>query len=271
MLDNKNRYGVITSYDRSWFLKFESDKADSLLISDPIPHDSADPTLLRCLAYLLHQLDFELDVSQVKRKESDDVCGGGRSQDDEEEDDEDDDRDYRPQKSAREEQSHASVRKSPRKAGEQQGGGGQEKQGGQRPIAVEWHELEFLGILGHGASGDVVLAQRNGDRVALKLIDTSKHSDAFRHELRTYRKLSAVQGEVIPRLLFTTRSPSGQVRGLGLELGQPVALSRRETREKLDKLAQLGFVQTDPNASNFIRIGSRVLIIDLESVWPLVN
>ncbi|KAF0452011.1 serine/threonine protein kinase [Gigaspora margarita] len=50
----KNRYGVLSSYDQTWFLQrgIIGDH-DWLRVSDPISNASTDPTLLKSIAYII--------------------------------------------------------------------------------------------------------------------------------------------------------------------------------------------------------------------------
>ena len=48
---NNLRYGIISMYDITWFIKLSDDK--ELFISPPIKHDDTGPTLFECFAYIV--------------------------------------------------------------------------------------------------------------------------------------------------------------------------------------------------------------------------
>ena len=51
--DGKLRYGVLSTYDRSWFLYRPTEDPGCLKFSDCIGRASSNPTLFRCIAYIL--------------------------------------------------------------------------------------------------------------------------------------------------------------------------------------------------------------------------
>ena len=51
--DGKLRYGVLSTYERTWFLYRPDSSPSSLLISDCVERTATDPTLLHCLAYMM--------------------------------------------------------------------------------------------------------------------------------------------------------------------------------------------------------------------------
>lgn len=88
---------------------------------------------------------------------------------------------------------------------------------------VPWSSVELLGEFRSGRSGSVVAANFRSQLVGLKLFDVGKHGNgSFLAELACYKTAQTLQGISIPRLVFVTHSPSGNVAGLGLEFGRPL-------------------------------------------------
>jgi len=288
MMDNNSRYGVITTYNRSWFLKGDPNH-NKVFISDPVHFDSSKPSVLRSFAYVWNQSDHALDGTvarltspqiqveppppppELPKKPSCQEDPEWKLGDDY--DDEDDDDPEPPKKKT----TKTSVKTNPK--GESQKGSSKpqspkrktKSRGSGRKTCpvVDWKEIELIRVIGIGGSGTVVLSRWRGMQVALKLIDTGKCPDSFDNELSAYQQLVDVQGDLIPRLYFVTSSPSGWVQGLGLELGQPVKLSEQDSRITMQRLKRLGYRQQDPHDSNYIQIGDRSVVVDLESVAPI--
>ena len=79
------------------------------------------------------------------------------------------------------------------------------------PMYVEWTDLEFFEGLGNGRCGTVVMAVWKGRKIALKMVDVGKYGFiSFDNELRVYTSLIGKNVKVV-KLLFVTSSPSGQV------------------------------------------------------------
>jgi hypothetical protein len=50
---NKRQYGVLSTYDKTWFLWRPKDDPGPLLILDVVKGNGTSPTLLRCFAYIM--------------------------------------------------------------------------------------------------------------------------------------------------------------------------------------------------------------------------
>lgn len=89
-------------------------------------------------------------------------------------------------------------------------------------------------------------------------------------EILNYCRLKAVQGSLIPKLLFVSRMRDG-TRAIGLELGKPIHICYRcEMQEINHELSEHGWMQRDGSlrSDNFVRIEGRLVAIDLESFIP---
>jgi len=140
-------------------------------------------------------------------------------------------------------------------------------------LYVEWSSIQILDGLGGGRCGTVALALWKGRKIALKLLDIGKHGlGAFDKELHAHSKLFGTCARVA-KLVLVTSSPSGQVFGLGMELGRampPLATWTMEQRvsafKALQSVLEAGnLIQNDVRDSNFVCDKSgNLLVIDLE-------
>jgi hypothetical protein len=53
MAHNQRRYGVLSTYDKTWFMRRPEHDTGALLISDVVHAEDTGPTLLRCFAYIM--------------------------------------------------------------------------------------------------------------------------------------------------------------------------------------------------------------------------
>lgn len=148
------------------------------------------------------------------------------------------------------------------------------------PLFVRWDDLDLLSVIGSGRSGNVALAKWKDRRIALKLFDVAKRDpDFFADEFQAYLKLKQMGNSRTAELLLVTIAPSGQVLGLGLQLGRPMprlSLWSQEQREgaleALRSLLGAGLVQQDVRDVNFVQDDTgKVLAIDLEDAEPSWN
>ena len=67
---NELRYGVLTTYDKTWFLYREN--PDHFCISPPIQHDDLQPTLFQCLFYLVSLARYNHKCASARSLHNDD-------------------------------------------------------------------------------------------------------------------------------------------------------------------------------------------------------
>jgi hypothetical protein len=104
----------------------------------------------------------------------------------------------------------------------------------QRIPFVKFDSLTDIRVLGWGRNGTTFRATWNGKEVAVKQFDLWKNSDGYETEIEAYRRLEQVWGKLVPEPYFLSESWSGNVRYLGMQLGRPTSDSSL-TDEKIDK------------------------------------
>jgi len=92
---NKCRYGILSTYDRTWFLLRPKNDPATLFISDVVKREDKRPTLLRCFAYIMSLARQDSDCPSYPPLPPQIL---GDSESPEERDDEDKDPTYQPPK-----------------------------------------------------------------------------------------------------------------------------------------------------------------------------
>jgi hypothetical protein len=113
MAHNERRYGVLSTYDKTWFLRRPENDPGALLISDAVKVGDTSPTLLWCFAYMMSLAcqDFECPFPAPSPPRS---LGDYDTESAEEKDDtdgEDEDPTYEPRKPRSRKGGHGSGRK----------------------------------------------------------------------------------------------------------------------------------------------------------------
>jgi hypothetical protein len=85
---------------------------------------------------------------------------------------------------------------------------------------IEFATLTVGDPLGSGRNGDVFEATLpSGESVAVKQFDMTKNFKSYEREVCAYKRLKNVWGELVPTPKLISASPSGNVRYLGMTLG----------------------------------------------------
>ncbi|GJJ69422.1 hypothetical protein EMPS_01768 [Entomortierella parvispora] len=65
---NGHRYGMLSTYNQTWFLKITGEVDDELLVSTTIPYDSTEPTVRQCYWWLVRAAltDGKMDISHIR-------------------------------------------------------------------------------------------------------------------------------------------------------------------------------------------------------------
>jgi hypothetical protein len=145
---------------------------------------------------------------------------------------------------------------------------------------INFDSLKDIKPLGWGRNGTTFRATWNGREVAVKQFDLWNNAEAYETEIEAYYRLKDVWGELVPTPYFLSESWSGNVRFLGMQLGQSTSESTMNKDEidtayhhVLCKLSgSYAFSQLDwSHSENCVVVkGSsdreNVLVIDLEDV-----
>ena len=226
MAQNKRRYGVLSTYDKTWFLQRPKDNRGVLFISDVVKDENTSPTLLQCFAHIMSLARQDPDCPSPPPSPLRTL--GDSPEPPEEKDDEDKDPTYPPPKSGSGKGGRGSSRGgASRRGGRGSGRGGTGKKGGQgsgrggtdkkgdnsntskrnrpgvgggrespgneqlnRELRLEnfdWDSFEVAGVLGEGRSGKVFEGTLRGESVVVKLTDLWQHPELHEEMLREAR------------------------------------------------------------------------------------
>ena len=259
---NELRYGVLTTYDKTWFLYREN---CCLCISPPIQHDDLHPTLFQCLFYL---------VSLAR--DNPNCASAPSSQDD---DDHDDGGDHESKQKAGSQKARGRTSKGSSAyttpvAG--QGSTGRKRRrattcpshpsnGEEEHTPLEffdWGSFSTLGVLGTGRTGTVFKAILYGEVVALKICDLWKHLDYeedLLNEVKVYHALKNLQGYCIPKFKGAGYTAGGLFAIATDIVGSPLedvkSLSDQEDiviQTALSSIHCHGFVHNDIREDNIL-------------------
>ncbi|GES81858.1 kinase-like domain-containing protein [Rhizophagus clarus] len=188
MTENECQYGVLSTYNKHWFLYRPSNNPKKLWISETLELTSESPPVLKTYAYMVRKLCCDSDDSyysphvlktpeSVTRKDEGSVSKHTRS--------------LRPRKSSSDNSSGSSSSSSLYK--------------GQRNQNLSFMDFKFNGILAQGRSGKTLKCEFRGNTIALKCTDLWKSPSCIlkemQNEVKIYQILSTIQGEYIPKLL----------------------------------------------------------------------
>ena len=138
---------------------------------------------------------------------------------------------------------------------------------------VDYGHLQNKIYIAESRNGVVFSAEVDGIKYAVKQFDLSKNFEGYKREIEAYKHLRAAWGELVPRPQFLSASLTGNVRFLGMTMGdvpmQKVSSTEvRELREAL--IDKFQFYHLDnSHGRNYITVGGKLMMIDFEE-WELV-
>ena len=252
---NELQYGILSTYESTWFLRRPPDDPNKLLISDSVATEAANPTLLQCFAYIMSlarrspnspapflapQSPPTADCKPPSEKCDD---ASNRSQAGTEEDSEE-----------------------PRV---------EQPEGSPELENFGWDGLKVIDVLGYGRRGTVYKAVLRGEEVSYKLFDLWKHPDyeeEFLHEGEIYTYLKELQGHTIPKLKGFGYTAGGFLVFATEIAGSPIIveeLSDQERNEIVTALSGIhdrGILHNDIRPENILiqrhSDGFKVMFID---------
>jgi hypothetical protein len=227
MSANRLRYGVLTTYETTWFIC--RPQVGTLLISDPFDHSSQDPTLLRGLCYLLSLLD----ENHITEHSPDSTPASPRKQD------------LTP--------SSFHIYNTRSRA--------------QGTLPDDFEISSLTDEIGGGKCGYVYRWNYNGSDIAVKICDASNRDGyiMMQNELKAYEFLKDLQGQCIPKLLFSGNPDGFIIIGMSLIQGnhQEPSSVQPQLSEILKLLQQHGVRHGDIKAENVLmEKDGRVWLID---------
>jgi hypothetical protein len=289
MAHNMSQYGILSTYDRTWFLWRPKNDPAALFISDVVKCEDQHPTLLRCFAYIMSLARQESRCPKPRRSPlrtlEDNECP--------EENDDDEDSTHRPPKGSSSGSGRGGQWNGRGNAG-RSGGSSNTRNGNQsntrgargapgnkqlnRELKLEqfdWDSFEMADVLGEGRCGKVFKGTLRGERVAIKLCDLWQHLELHQEMLReagVYVELGKLQGRDIPELKGVGYTAGGLFALMTEFGGSPIEVEnlndekRRVIKGVLASIHGEGILHGDIRSDNILveecYDGSRVKIID---------
>ena len=268
---NQLQFGVITTYQNTWFLRRPTDNPGELQISPVIRWDNQQPTLFQCFHHLTLLAREKHDCALAPPTPPPPLMPPSDS--DTPPDNERGDPSYKDGGQKRK-RSSRNVRGNTNKRSKGSNKGGVMIDRGAEHERLEFFEkhphLEFfdwgsykvLDVLGKGRSGTVFKAILHGEIVALKVCDLWQHPDYEKellNEVEVYHALKDLQGYCIPRLKGAGYTAGGLFAIATDIVGSPLedveSLSDQELRiiqSALLSIHQHGFVHKDIHCNNIL-------------------
>ncbi|CAG8502834.1 5918_t:CDS:2, partial [Paraglomus occultum] len=254
MVEKELRYGVLTTYERTWFLKRSESDPSHLLVSDVQMRNSRMPTLIQALYYIfqLASTDNVCLPSMITPESSEDFPVSVPMPIEED---------------TVSCESTASLEEVDTEIG---------------PIASStkdaviwkemlWHKQEA----GRGANGIIYRVFYRGREIALKYHPTGDmlRTDYLRHEVHVYQKLQNLQGVYIPSLVHHGYSLDGEMYVVCTNyIKRACSLQRRHEEDAIRAVSaihRLGVLHNDIRPDNilvgideFSPTGERIFVID---------
>jgi tRNA A-37 threonylcarbamoyl transferase component Bud32 len=297
MSKNERQYGVLSTYDKTWFLWRPKANPSTLLISPVVADNDAKPSLLRCFAYIMllargdPNCPRAVDSPPEPPQDSDDSP--------ESKDDERKDTSYKPQKEppsgsgkgrpgnrsgdADKKGDKSSTRYDLRRKRDALGNKDLNR-GELRLEQFGWNSYTVTDDLGAGRCGNVFEGTFRGEKVVIKLCDlwqNPEFHDEMLNEARTYVELGKLQGHGIPKLKGVGYTAGGLFALMTEFGGWPIKVENLNDEERkmilgvLDSIHGEGFLHGDLRCENILIEHShddpRITFIDFGSSRKFSN
>ena len=235
---NELQYGVLSTYEVTWFLRRPPDNTGQLCISKAVTSTAVNPTLFQCFAYIMslarHNSNAPSPPASPPPPKDDDEPPDGK-----------DDRDsmYNPPRSGRggrgcagKRGGRGGIRKSRNTGNRKQSNAKRNQRAAGNELRLEhfdWGSFKVVGVLGYGRSGTVFEAVLRGEKVAFKLCDiwqNPEYEEEMLTEVKTYMSLEQLQGRTVPKL-----KGAGYTAGGLFAIVTKIAGSRKKVEELSDQ------------------------------------
>lgn len=285
---NKLQYGVLSTYERTWFLRRPQDNPGELFISEVVMNTATNPTLLQCLVYIMSLARHNPNSSSPPASPSPPV--GDYEPPDEKYDG---DSTYHPPKGSSSRSGRGGQGRNRGSTGKRGGSSNTGKRdqsnikGGQRAAGNEqsngvlrledfgWDSFDVIDVLGNGRCGTVFKAVLRGEKVAFKLCDLWQYPEYEKEmltEVKTYMSLEQLQGRTVPKLKGAGYTAGGffaiatEIAGSPIEVEELSDQERNETVKALSNIHDHGILHKDICPENILiqrhRYGFKVVFID---------
>jgi hypothetical protein len=280
MCCNGVKYGVLTTYDKTWFMYRDSN--GTLFVTRCFNYnDVSTPSVLQMYAYVLTLAEIEStcesppwskSANSSPQKDPKNSDKKGDDDDDDEEDDDDDDDDDSPEQSKKKQKRNSTSSNPATKPGSSTGKTRSKPMSGQRLAAktLLFTELPARRLLACGRTGKAYTTIIDGINSVIKVADVSKQPEMredLDNEAAIYSRLQSLQGRCIPRSLFVGDLWEGLLYGLATEkAGDTVAsigVENLSDSEKQSAMAALTAVHEGGVLHNDIRLENLVRANDI--------
>jgi hypothetical protein len=263
MIDQNVRYGFLSCFNRTWFVK--ADINDTICISNSVHCNSGQ--CLRAFAYFMHcsRSDVNGAVTINNRRRYSYSEESSAEEESDSEADRSSDESYVGKSSKNKKRKLTAPRAS------------DNSNNSACNVSVSLSQCTNITLLGEGRLGSVIGCTYRDRRVAIKFVDIAK-GDVIRlqKERKMYDRLISLQGICIPRIMpFGFRSCSGMMVGFGMDclLQLPEGIKNWDEEMKMKAYGTLmklategGVLHNDIKSNNFGISGDKVLVFDLEDV-----
>ncbi|KAF8926465.1 hypothetical protein BGZ47_002706 [Haplosporangium gracile] len=246
---NGYRYGILSTYEQTWFMKRGDQGANDLMISPTIAFDISEPSLLQCYVWFIRQAvadeqplnpptDFEKSLMLKDERRND----------------------------KRRRDISANKKKDPFKAFKSSIFGSRKTQStsSKSTSRVTLPDFEKMELISHNERAQTYKASWRGHDVIVKKCDIWNEgsvAEELKNEAKVYQKLQALQGRYIPKLWL-----AGVADGLemvlvtdfvGTEVSQELldGTAQRKIREAMSAIHELGVVHGDIRPQNIVMQG----------------
>ena len=237
---NELRYGILTTYDNHWFLRWEHAK---LWISKTLPLQSESPPVLKAYAYLTRQA--KENTKSPKPQVLVQAHGDNNS---------------------RTLRSHSKSSSNSSLNNQASSSPANKQSSSNAPVDQQnysFTDFKFKSILGEGRSGKTLLCEFRGSMIALKSVDLSKAPpyvlEEMQKEVEIYKDLVDIQGKYIPKLVCYGYYGGGMSFVIGLTIVGSMLSDQKITEQQktraikgLEAIHKHGILHNDIREENIL-------------------
>ena len=267
---NHRKFGVLTTYNRTWFFKKNVKERGTLYVSPCIKAEDRDPSLFHCFSYIMSEAVQDPNCPDTDSSASLNQSGPAAGT-----------RGNRCRQTGNYGGSFTGLSNNISSPGGSKSSsyGGKHKNQSARDIEVQdlnYFDFHKKDVLGFGHSGIVRKVEWCGEEIALKISDISQHPEFKKellNEVATYNTLKELQGKYIPILKAAGYLWDHMHFGIATEIvGTAIEVELLEYAERLEIIRALsaihhyGILHNDIREENILiqhgSDGFRVSFID---------
>ncbi|KAF9579955.1 hypothetical protein BGW38_003580, partial [Lunasporangiospora selenospora] len=222
MLLNGYRFGVLSTFEQTWFFIREGEGGNNLVASPAIAFDRTEPSLLQCYLWFIRLANADERIpNPLSDSEVELILGDeGQPEDDKQEQD---DSDYKPKTSRLKKAISTLI--SPRKT----------RSSSRTTARVLVPGFSDMQLISHDEGAQTYRATWKGYDVVVKKCDIwNQHlvMEELKHEARVYQQLRSIQGRYIPRLRMAGVADGMEMVLVTDHVGTDVSQERLDARDQ---------------------------------------